>query len=111
MAEFAFFVIFHTCVSQLRFFSNVTPRYFALVVEIFYLLPAVPPIFWVKLHDNGPPSTAVNDVSLSVTFLGPFFPYSLILETFVCKESACLCHCSGYYFMKSRNNNGPRTVP
>lgn len=65
----------------------------------------------VKLHDNGPPSTAVNDVSLSVTFLGPFFPYSLILETFVCKESACLCHCSGYYFMKSRNNNGPRTVP
>lgn len=54
---------------------------------------------------------AVNDVSLSVTFLGPFFPYSLILETFVCKESACLCHCSGYYFIKSRNNNGPRTVP
>lgn len=79
MVEFAFFVIFHTCVSQLRFFSNVTPRYFALVVEIFYLLPAVPPIFWVKLHDNGPPSTAVNDLSLSVTFLGPFF--SLFVDT------------------------------
>lgn len=42
---------------------------------------------------------------LWVIFFGFFFFYLLILEIFVCKEFVCICYCSGYYFMKSRNNN------